>query len=103
MEFAGMMSDSVHSEENSRRAYPTYAGLLSLTQGPCFSTKYFEEIVSPAPTLDHLSLFSNDVNHKTRIWVHSSIPETLFNGSTPRLSCLELSYCNVSWKSPLLK
>ena len=59
--------------------------------------------MSPAPTLEHLSVSSNDVNHKRRIWVHSSIPNTLFNGSTPRLSCLELSYCNIIWKPPLLK
>ena len=31
------------------------------------------------------------------------IPDTLFNGSTPRLSCLELHNCNISWKSALLK
>ena len=52
MEFAGMMSDSVHSEENSRRAYPTYAGLLSLTQGPCFSTKYLKKLCHLLPLLN---------------------------------------------------
>ena len=34
-----------------------------------------------------------------------SIPvlDTLFGGSTPRLSCLKLRNCDISWNSPLLK
>jgi hypothetical protein len=31
------------------------------------------------------------------------IPDNLFDGSTPRLSCLELSNCGISWNLPLLK
>ena len=34
---------------------------------------------------------------------YTFIPDTLFNGTTPRLSCLELHKCTTSWKSPLLK
>ena len=32
-----------------------------------------------------------------------SIPDTLFGGTTPRLSCLELQDCGISWESPLLR
>ena len=32
-----------------------------------------------------------------------TVPDTLFDGTAPRLSCLELHNCTISWKSPLLK
>ena len=32
-----------------------------------------------------------------------TIPDTLFNSSTPKLSRLELDNCRISWRSPLLK
>ena len=65
-----------------------------------------EGLISPAPSLNHLSLSS--------CWGHggsimrrdngqSSIPDTLFDSSTPRLSFLELCNCNISWRSPLFK
>jgi hypothetical protein len=53
-------------------------------------------LVSPAPTLEYLSVFSNE-------YLEIFIPDNLFNGCTPRLSCLELRNCGISWKSPLLK
>ena len=34
---------------------------------------------------------------------YTFIPGTLFNGTTPQLSYLELHKCTTSWKSPLLK
>jgi hypothetical protein len=55
-------------------------------------------LVSPAPTLEYLSVFSSE-----EFTEEMFIPDTLFNGCTPRLSCLELRNCNISWKSPLLK
>ena len=63
-------------------------------------------LVSPAPNLEHLSLSSTKGNRRRRsLRGHgrSSMPDTLFNNSTPRLSRLELRNCNISWKSPLLK
>jgi hypothetical protein len=54
-------------------------------------------LVSPAPTLETLSLSSEQQ------LLQPDVPETLFGGATPRLSCLELCNCNISWKSPLLK
>ncbi|KAF8258575.1 hypothetical protein EI94DRAFT_1754263 [Lactarius quietus] len=32
-----------------------------------------------------------------------SVPDTLFSGTTPRLSSLRLRNCDISWKSPLLR
>ena len=60
-----------------------------------------EGLVSPAPTLDHLSLSIETCPSRRPSQV--SVPDTLFNGITPRLSSLQLCNCNISWKSPLLK
>ena len=56
-----------------------------------------KELVSPAPTLECLSLSSRGESEKL------DVPNTLFNGHTPKLSCLELRNCNINWTSPLLK
>ena len=72
------------------------------------STEHFhlrqtlEGLVSPAPTLEYLSLTSEEYRNiaiSSRVFV----PDTLFDGTTPRLTCLELRNCDISWKSPLLK
>ena len=59
--------------------------------------KALEGLVSPALTLESLSLSSEAKQPRT------VVPETLFGGTTPRLSRLELSNCNISWESSLLK
>ncbi len=55
-------------------------------------------LTSPAPLLEYLSL-SRPILPTFRV----TVPETLFDGTTPRLSCLKLCKCDISWKSPLLK
>ena len=60
-------------------------------------------LVLPAPALEYLSLSSLGEHRKRRMGGRICIPDTLFDGSTPRLSCIELCNCNISWKSPLLK
>ncbi|KAF8259138.1 hypothetical protein EI94DRAFT_1752350 [Lactarius quietus] len=59
-------------------------------------------LTSPAPSLEYLSLYCQE-NQEGRIDSRVSIPDTLFNGSTPRLSSLKLYKCAISWKSPLLR
>jgi hypothetical protein len=56
-------------------------------------------LVSPAPTLESLSLS----NAEEQTYITDLVPETLFGGTTPRLSSLQLSNCGISWKSSLLK
>ena len=73
----------------------TYGGLLNT-------------LISPAPTLEYLSLsFQQDENSRIAdeqlIDPDIQVFDTLFGGSTPRLSCLKLCNCNISWKSPLFK
>jgi hypothetical protein len=59
--------------------------------------KALEGLVSPAPTLESLSLSGERKQPRT------VVPATLFGGMRPRLSSLELSKCDISWKSSLLK
>ena len=56
-------------------------------------------LMSPAPTLEYLSVFS------TAKFASVTLPirDTLFDGSAPRLSCLKLRHCAISWKWPPLK
>ncbi|KAF8274346.1 hypothetical protein EI94DRAFT_1714263 [Lactarius quietus] len=61
-----------------------------------------EGLVSPAPTLEYLSLFSRGGYRGGTITEKQFVPDALFNGSAPRLSCLNLRNYNISWKSPLL-
>ncbi|KAH9172618.1 hypothetical protein EDB89DRAFT_1885848 [Lactarius sanguifluus] len=75
---------------------------LGISAGHFHLRKTLEGLISPAPTLEYLSLFSDgrwDSAISSRIFV----PDTLFDGTTPRLSHLELHKCDISWKSPLLK
>ena len=60
-----------------------------------------EGLISPAPSLEHLSLSVEKCPGSILFQV--SIPDTLFDGITPRLSSLRLCHCHISWKSPLLK
>ncbi|KAH8993949.1 hypothetical protein EDB92DRAFT_1944230 [Lactarius akahatsu] len=59
-------------------------------------------LVSPAPTLEYLSL-SGEKQWRIDGLQFVPVPVTLFDGSTPRLSRLELRYCDISWKSPFLR
>jgi hypothetical protein len=80
------------------RARISHVCHLGITAQYLHLRQTLEELVSPAPTLESLSL-GGDGAPERQVFV----PDTLFNGTTPRLSCLELHSCNISWKSPLLK
>ena len=64
-------------------------------------------LVSPAPTLEYLSLSFQDENRKiadSPLFIPNiQILNTLFDSSTPRLSCLKLRDCNIGWNSTLFK
>jgi len=64
--------------------------------------KTLEGLVAPAPTLEYLSLSSEGYEPRA-IQPRVAIPDNLFNGTTPRISCLELGNCDINWKSSLLK
>jgi hypothetical protein len=72
---------------------------LSVSAKPTLLECTLAELVSPAPTLECLSLSSRGWSQE----LDANVPNTLFNGHTPRLSCLELRNCGIDWKSPLFK
>ncbi len=75
---------------------------LSISAEPFHLQWVLKGLVSPAPALEYLSLFSEKYRDGT-LWEQSPVPDTLFDGSTPRLSRLELSDCDINWESPLLR
>ncbi|KAH8987711.1 hypothetical protein EDB86DRAFT_2084659 [Lactarius hatsudake] len=72
---------------------------LAISAEPFGLDMVLKGLVSPAPILEYLSLSGNKKNHMKR----ASVADTLFNGSTPRLSRLVLWHCDISWKSPLFR
>ncbi|KAF8258840.1 hypothetical protein EI94DRAFT_1814513 [Lactarius quietus] len=82
---------------------------LRVSAEPIHLNRTLEGLVSPAPTLECLSLAARGVHPDNDILPlelggrMASIPRTLFDGTTPRLSWLELCNCNISWKSSLLR
>ena len=90
--------------QNELRTRAAHICHLRISAKPLYLQRAAKELVSPAPTLEYLELTSHSSGRsRRRIWVPSArIPDTLFNGCTPRLSHLELR-CDISWKSPLLK
>jgi hypothetical protein len=70
---------------------------LSISTEAVFLRRTLEGLTSPAPILECLSLSLPVPSFRV------FVPDTLFNGTSPRLSCLELRHCDISWKSPLLK
>ena len=64
-----------------------------------------EQLASPAPVLESLSLIVDDQCHLRRMGIPSNaiIPRALFDGTAPRLSRLQLDHCDISWTSPLFK
>ncbi len=63
--------------------------------------KVLKGIVSPAPTLEYLSLYRSDYPNTPEMAKRGLIPDTLFDATAPKLSHLELWYCNISWESLL--
>ncbi|KAF8256641.1 hypothetical protein EI94DRAFT_1821399 [Lactarius quietus] len=73
---------------------------LSINDGSFHIQRIVDRLSSPAPILEYLSL-----SEPPRYMPSSpiSVPDTLFSGTTPRLSSLRLRNCDISWKSPLLR
>jgi hypothetical protein len=57
-------------------------------------------LVSPAPTLESLSLFIEPSRYGLPDVI---IPDNFFNCTAPNLTSLKLEKCDISWKSPLFK
>ena len=71
---------------------------LDIRADAVFLRRPLKRLSSPAPTLESLSLGAEGIATRSR----TTIPDTLFGGTAPRLFSLKLCRCNISWKSPLL-
>src|SRR6266702_4088089 len=92
--------DNARFSAFQKELHPRVSHICHLSiSGQYFHLRWtLEGLASPAPTLEYLSL------SRTRVLISPVIiPNTLFDGTTPRLSCLKLRNCDISWKSPLLK
>ena len=74
---------------------------LEISADAVFLRRTIKRLSSPAPRLESLSLFTQASYLLAPS--RATIPDTLFGGTTPRLSFLLLYKCNINWKSPLLK
>ena len=81
------------------RTHLSHIYRLQMRIEPVHLNRTLEGLISPAPTLEHLSLSPDYGAEQCPV----SIPDTLFDATTPKLSSLEIFHCNISWKSPLLK
>ncbi|KAH9172621.1 hypothetical protein EDB89DRAFT_2165513 [Lactarius sanguifluus] len=88
--------------QNELQARVSHICHLAISAEHFHLRKTLEVLVSPAPTLEYFSLFS-DGHWNSPISSQVFIPDTLFDGTAPRLSHLQLHKCDISWKSPLLK
>ena len=71
-----------------------------LTISGDFRTTTLEQLVSPAPALASLSLRNSSNSYFSSPY---NIPDSLFNGTAPKLTRLDLHGCRIRSKSPLLK
>ncbi|KAI9453530.1 hypothetical protein BJY52DRAFT_1418216 [Lactarius psammicola] len=99
----GLWDDARFSAfQNELHPHVSHTCHLGISAEPFHLRKILEGLVSPAPILECLSLSGEEYRNRT-IGERAFVPDTLFDGSAPRLSCLELWACNISWKSPLLR
>ena len=95
--FTGYNDYRFHSFKNVLQLRVSHICHLTICTEASYSRSILEELASPAPNLEYLSLSYLETGHGIRV------PDTLFDRTTPRLSCLELHNFDVSWRSPLLK
>ena len=81
-------------------AHVSHTCHLDISAEPFHLRKTLEVLVTPAPSLEYLSLTGI---HGWLGGARVSIPDDLFDGATPRLTSLVLRNCDFSWKLPLLK
>ncbi|KAH9161214.1 hypothetical protein EDB89DRAFT_755144 [Lactarius sanguifluus] len=85
------------------RARASHIYHLSVSAEYHHLSKILEGLVSPAPTLEDLSLSTEFYEGNRTIQSRVFVPDNIFDGTTPRLFDLVLKNCDISWNSPLLK
>ena len=85
-------------------AHTSHTCHLDITANSSDLQTTVDQLVSPAPILESLSLTVENKTHRRYGMPRRTIvPPDLFGGSAPRLSHLQLSRCDINWTSPLFK
>ena len=75
---------------------------LSIEAEDVYLRRTLEGLTLPARSLEYLSLSREEYWVRT-VRERPFVPDTLFDGTAPKLFSLKLHGCDISWKSPLLK
>ena len=88
---------------NQLSSHISHISRLNITADFSDLQTIIEQLESPAPVLEWLSFVVDDECNLRRMGIPSNaiIPRDLFDGTTPRLSRLQLDHCDISWTSPL--
>jgi hypothetical protein len=96
--------DRVDAFGKQLSSHVSHISRLNITADLADLQTIIEQIASPAPALEWLSLIVDDEGHlRMGIPSNVTIPHTFFDGVAPRLSRLQLDHCDISWTSPLFK
>jgi hypothetical protein len=97
--------DRFSTFQNELQAHVPHIRHLKISAKPALLHKTLLGLITPAPTVESLSLSSTGGHRRWRAGRSGrlSIPDTLFDSSAPRLSRLELRNCDIRWSSLLLK
>jgi hypothetical protein len=96
--------DRIDAFAKQLSSHVSHTSRLNITADFADLQAIIEQLASPAPALEWLSLILDGEGH-LRLGIPSNaiIPHTLFDGTAPRLSRLQLDHCDISWTSPLFK
>ena len=96
--------DRVDAFGKQLSSHVSHIALLNITARSANLKTIIEQLASPAPALESLSLMVDDEAYQRMgIPSNATIPHALFDGTAPRLSRLQLDRCDISWTSPLFK
>jgi hypothetical protein len=99
----GLWNDTRFSAfQKQLQAHVSHTSHLDISAEAFHLRKTLEGLVTPAPSLEYLSLSSEEINNrstKTQVL----IPDNIFDGAAPRLSGLVLRNCKLSRESPLFR
>ena len=96
--------DRVDAFGKQLSSHVSHTSRLNITADSADLQTIIEQLASPAPALEWLSLIVDDECHpRMGFPSNAAISHALFDSTAPRLSRLQLDHCDISWTSPLFK
>jgi len=95
--------DRVDAFGKQLSSHVSHISRLNITADFADLQTIIEQLASPAPAVEWLSLVVDETHPRMGIPSNAIIPHALFDGTVPRLSRLQLDHCDISWTSPLFK